>query len=101
VQAVHSALHEGVETIMKPLNNRVIVKVEKIIKKDKVFNQETGKMEKVETVEMPDVGVVTHGNDLVKKGDKVKFQRYGALEISSTRKAFVICVDSEDLYAKI
>ena len=86
---------------MKPLNNRVILKVEKIVKKEKKFNPETGKMEKIETVEMPDTGIVTHGNDIVKKGDKVKYQRYGALEISSNKKAFVICVDSEDLYAKI
>ena len=86
---------------MKPLNNRVILKVEKKATKQKAFNPETGKEETQEIVEMSDIGKVLHGNDIVKKGDKVKYQRYGAVEVENKRKHFIICIDSEDLYAKI
>lgn len=86
---------------MKALNNRVILKVEKLIKKEKAFNPETQKMDIKETVELSDRGTVIYGNDLVKKGDVVVYQRYGAIQIENKKKFFIICVDSEDLYVKI
>lgn len=76
---------------MKVLGDRVLLQVAIIKRK-----QEDG----TEKEDISREGVVLQGNDEMNKGDIVYYNPFGCVEIETkrTKKALVLCVDSEDVY---
>lgn len=76
---------------MKPVGNRVVLKV-------KIHTNKEG----VEEIEQ-EAKVLESGIADVKKGDIVFFNQFGAVSVNSlkTKKDMVLIVDAEDIYGKV
>lgn len=87
---------------MKAIGNGVILKINKKITKEKVFDQESKKMKTEEKVELENKGVVIDCNSPeLKKGDDVMFNFYGAIEVEDKPKYKIVVVDFEDIRVKL
>jgi len=93
---------------MKALGNRVLLQVSIIKRKIEQPDGTTKEMEDIsrEGSVFMDTNSLTSGNGQeysLKKGDKVYYNPYGCVEIEvkSSKKAKVLCVDAEDVYAKL